>query len=308
MKDGSETRTDQDSASGPPDSANTLARLSVDERDEIIRRMKRVEAFFHDTFEIDIYLTWGTLLGAVRSGGFISFDNDVDLAYLSPMPTDHEILEEHDVIRHVLYENDMIVTLNSKGQIHIAAEGASAIEQQDKHSLDLWTTWVRNGRYFHYPDIQGDLPADVILPLRRLSLYGEEFWVPNKAEAVLEEFYGPDWRTPDPNYAWYPKRDQADPFEFLRHESRDVQIPAYPRRVAGLTSEKDGDVFVIRAPNVKMPVRINATAMLILEFCNGKNSPDDIIDLVQAAYNMETRPSVVVRQFLSEACDEGYIA
>jgi hypothetical protein len=48
--------------------------------------------------------------------------------------------------------------------------------------------------------------------------------------------------------------------------------------------------------------------MLILEFCNGKNSPDDIIDLVQAAYNMETRPSVVVRQFLSEACDEGYIA
>jgi hypothetical protein len=223
------------------------------------------------------------------------------------MTTDHEIVEEHEVIRHVLFEHDMIVTLNSKGQIHIAAESGSTQGQQDAASLDLWTTWVRGQRYFHYPDIQGDLAADALLPLRRLTLRGTEFWAPNNSEAILETFYGPDWRVPDPNYAWFPKRDQRDPFEFLRHETRNLKLPARPRCVAGLTREEDGDIFIVRAPGATKPVRLNSTAVLILEFCNGRHSVSNIVELVHRAYGMKSSPTVVVHQFLTEALDEGLI-
>ena len=285
----------------------TLGSLTSYTLDGVVSHMKRIELFFKDRLDIDIYLTWGTLLGAVRSNDFISFDVDVDLAYFSPMMTDHEIVEEHNVIRHVLFRNDMIVTLNSKGQIHIAAEVGSTLNQKDTTSLDLWTTWVRDQRYFHYPDIQGDLSADMLLPLRRVNLRGTEFWAPNKSELVLEEFYGPDWRVPDPNYAWYPRRDQGDPFEFLRHEIRDVKLPAQPRCVAGLTREEDGDIFIVRAPGATKPVRLNSTAVLILEFCNGRQSVANIIELVHRAYEMDSSPTVVVHQFLTEALDEGLI-
>lgn len=291
-----------------PAGLRPFAERSAGELDAVVARMKRVERFFKDTLGIDLYLTWGTLLGAMRAGDFIPHDTDVDIAYASPMTTDHEIVDEHDVIRRVLYDRDMIVSLDSKGQIHIAAEDGAATRPQDAGTLDLWTTFVRDGRYFHYPDIQGDLPADALYPLRPIALRGVEFLAPNRAEDVLAAFYGPDWRVPDPGYVWYSTRDQADPFEFLRHERRAVTLPDKPRRVHGLDISEDGEIFVVRVPGRETPVRLNATALLILELCTGSHGVARIVELVRRAYRLDASPEAVVTQFLTEAVDEGLIA
>ncbi len=113
------TKSASKKSNGSVAARTTFADHQAEDLFAVTRTIKKLEGTFKTEFDLDIYLTWGTLLGAVREGDFIAFDTDVDIAYLSEQTSDFEITEEHELIVQVLRHAGYQVHENSKGQIHV---------------------------------------------------------------------------------------------------------------------------------------------------------------------------------------------
>jgi len=284
-----------------------LGDLDLPRSAALAQAMADFASLFRAEFGLDVYLTWGTLLGAIREGDFIAHDVDVDLAYLSAKSNDFEILEEHELIVRVLDARGLRVRPHSRGQMHVDMSAAAGSAQGQAFDLDLWTSWTRDGRYFHYPDIKGELAAPQVAPLRRHTFRGHAVLVPACAEAVLAQFYGSQWRVPDAAYAWYPRYDSTDVFEFLRTERRPVTLPERPRRAQDIDIvERDG-YFFLDSTHLHETQRLNATAMLILELCDGTRTPAAIIALIERSFALPSAPEVAVLEFLNYAAGCGLL-
>ncbi len=275
----------------------------------LIGSMKTLEHLFLSEFDIQFYLTWGTLLGAVRHQDFIGFDTDVDVAYLSKKSLDYEILEEHEYIVTVLREYGFDVQRNSKGQIHVRVLTESSGGKGAAFNLDLWTSFQRENRFYHYPDIKGELPADAVLPFIQCQFHGESFQIPQGFERVLTSFYGEGWRQPDENYAWYPRYDADDDFEFLRSSVvyASVALPEFPRKAQALEMREEQGYYFVAGPSLQQEQRLNPTAIIILELCTGDVTVEEIIQLLQETYGLPTAPEIAVLEFLHNALASGLI-
>jgi hypothetical protein len=284
-----------------------FADFGAHELDALAEAVAAFERLFAAEFGLPIYLSWGTLLGAARERNFIGHDTDIDLAYLSAAATDFEIVEENETIVRVLRDHGLTVQRHTKGQLHVNVARDETTGRLPAYNLDVWTTWVRDGRYFHYPDIKGDIAAAAVTPLVRRAFRGERLLMPVDPASVLRCFYGDGWREPDPGYAWYPRYSSTDVFEFLRQAPTSTSIPPRPRRAANLSVAEHDDHFFITAPHIHEAQRLNASAMLILELCTGSQSPADIIGLLQQAFRLPSAPEVVVLEFLTHAAATGLL-
>ena len=68
---------------------------------------------------IDLFLSYGGLLGAVREGGLISHDFDLDIIFLSPGPEESEIISTSRRLQSYLVKVGHHVTSESNGQIKV---------------------------------------------------------------------------------------------------------------------------------------------------------------------------------------------
>ena len=138
-------------------------------------------------------LAYGTLLGCIRNERMIPNDDDADL--LIPIPAlDMESamtvwirgLEE-------LRISGFAVELPDGMHAHVALPGMPAI--------DLWPYWIRmDGSYFHSLGLcEGSLSDFFPVPCK---LEGANLWKPFGAERILKDAYGPDFRTPNPEWQY----------------------------------------------------------------------------------------------------------
>jgi hypothetical protein len=51
--------------------------------DRLVHSLKSVEVIFQVEFDLQVFLTWGTLLCAMREGDLIPHDFDIDISYVS---------------------------------------------------------------------------------------------------------------------------------------------------------------------------------------------------------------------------------
>lgn len=287
--------------------ATRFADLSADELDALAHAVAGFEQLFAAEFGLSIYLSWGSLLGAVRAGDFIGHDTDIDLAYLSAAKEDFEIVEENETIVRVLRDRGFAVQRHTKGQLHVNVAGDRNAARLPAYNLDVWTSWIRDERYYHYPDVKGEITAAAVVPLARGNFRSEQLLMPADPEQLLRCFYGDGWIDPDPDYAWYPRYSSTDVFEFLRQTPANTGIPAYPRRAQNLDVEERDDHFFVTAPHLRDAQRLNRSAMLILELCTGSQSPADIIGLLQHAFGLPSAPEIVVLEFLTHAVATGLL-
>ena len=56
--------------------------------------------------------------------------------------------------------------------------------------------------------------------------------------------------------------------------------------------------FIIYQPELDLVHFLNPSAVLILELCNGENSPEQIVDLVKEAYGLPDTPAKEVEEAL----------
>ncbi len=166
----------------------------TDYLDDLAASLKEIELVLQLEFGVSMYLTWGSLLGAIREGDFIPHDFDIDVSYVSRARSPVGIQKEFHRIQEHFRRFKRLLKPAPSGKFMIG--GALAPSGLYEHGIEIWTSFVVGQDFYAYPTIPGWLPARAVRPFRTAYLRGLPFSVPNQAELFLDRYLGSDWRSP----------------------------------------------------------------------------------------------------------------
>ncbi|MGH3683083.1 MAG: LicD family protein, partial [Natronosporangium sp.] len=151
-----------------------------------------------DRQDRQLFLCYGTLLGCHREGGFIPGDDDFDVSYVSRAADPARFRRECQQVALELLRNGMDVNLSINGRLFkVGLDGVW---------IDVTPIWFYQGRAWAFD--AHDLTVEAIEPVRVTEFGGRRAYLPADPEAFLADTYGPDWRTPQPEFRYY--RSKAD--------------------------------------------------------------------------------------------------
>lgn len=149
---------------------------------------------------IEVWLAFGSLLGAVRSGGVIGHDSDIDLAYLSERETPAEMAMEMYAATRALRRAGLDVLNKSASFITVLFSGPDGV----RSSIDIYTCFHIGDTLHETATVREIIPPSAVVPTRPLTFEGRELPGPADPERLLEASYGPQWRVPDPAFTYHP--------------------------------------------------------------------------------------------------------
>lgn len=165
-----------------------FSQMSEDNKISLIQEMKAIELFFKKIFNLELYLIFGTLLGAIREKDFIPHDYDVDLAYISKFNTLDESIIEFKSLCDILIEKKLFIKSKGFRQIHCASLNR-------KFKFDIWRSYKNINSQMCLAPINFKIDSNIILPLKSYSFYNTLFNVPNNPEELMNLLYK-NWQTP----------------------------------------------------------------------------------------------------------------
>lgn len=184
------------------DKYNRLTRpLSAEGDDVIDAFLDQVDALLtalRDKAGVPAFVSYGTLLGAVRDGELIGHDNDVDISYVSERSHPVDVVREGFRVERVLAAEGWLVRRGAGTRLNVRLP-------QDDGTLrfvDVFTAHWVEGVLYMPQDTGFELPREAILPLTTVELHGRPFPAPADSERLLAETYGAGWRTPDPSFKY----------------------------------------------------------------------------------------------------------
>lgn len=175
--------------------------LAAEGQDTIDHLMDQVEALLttlNDRAGVPAFVSYGTLLGAVRNGRLIGHDNDIDLTYVSLEPTPVDVLREAYRVERTLKADGWTLRRGSGARLNVR------LRQPDGslRFVDVFTAHWVDGILYTPQDTGFELPHDAILPLTTVELLGRQVPAPADYERLLAATYGPGWRQPDPSFKY----------------------------------------------------------------------------------------------------------
>ena len=137
-----------------------------------------------DQVGLNLYLAFGTLLGAVRSQGIIPGDEDVDV-----FTDDEDLLREN---LQLFQDKGLNLVRLSKGSVYSFKTNDNAyidVYILRKLKLSIWSLYCYHlDRY--------NTPKKYFRSYEQIEFLGGTYLCPSAPEQILEFWYGKDWRTP----------------------------------------------------------------------------------------------------------------
>jgi SAM-dependent methyltransferase len=154
----------------------------------------------------DLFVTFGTLLGAIREGDYIGHDNDFDVAYVSRERSGPAAAAELVAVARTLIDRGYRVEAMSSC-LHVVDEARS------KYRIDIFHTYFdADGELQHPFGYAGTTPVtdQEWEGTREIDFSGGRALVPVRSEELLAAMYGDDWRQPKTGFDWKIERRGED--------------------------------------------------------------------------------------------------
>lgn len=180
-------------------------RLDTEWQQSVLALYERVRALLDAHLGMDAFVIYGTLLGAVRDGGYIGHDVDFDAAYVSGLRTGPEAAEELTRIALALVEDGLRVEA-FPACLHIIDPDHA------DHRIDLFHTFFDEEGLLRFPfGVAGstDFHESQWSGTEDIALPGGTALAPRNPESLIEHLYGADWRLPKPGFNWDLDRTSA---------------------------------------------------------------------------------------------------
>jgi len=150
----------------------------------------------------EIFINSGTLLGIVRDGAYIPYDDDIDFGLILRSKDVESAAEEwvgikDKLIKHGIYKRSGISGMLYKTN-HIG-----------RFTVDIFPAWIIENSVYVYPHTFGELTRSDLLPLKKAGKFGLP--IPNNPEKMLKVNYGKRWKIPDPIFS-FPWKSQNKKF------------------------------------------------------------------------------------------------
>lgn len=144
-------------------------------------------------------LSYGTLLGAIREGRFLSHDDDVDILYLSHEENINDVLHERECLFKMFSDFGYTVSAGEKNMnFHVKSKADGVL-------IDVFPSWIDGDCInLHMAKMKIDkLIAKKIFPSTSTALInGVEFPIPEDSRYFLEERYGPFYFSSEKYFEW----------------------------------------------------------------------------------------------------------
>jgi len=180
-------------------------KLDTEWQAQVMDLYERCRRLLQESFGHDLFFIYGTLLGAVREGGYIGHDVDFDAAYVSRHTNGRDAAKELHDIGLRLIEAGLDVRLVTTA-LHIHDP-----EHPDA-GIDIFHLYFDDAGELQFPF--GVAGTSVVRRqdwrgTQELEFSGGTGLAPANAEQVVEQIYGADWRQPKPGFNWNLDRTRA---------------------------------------------------------------------------------------------------
>ncbi len=158
---------------------------------------------------LEVFANSGTLLGIVREGTLLQYDNDIDLGVLL------EARDEAGAAREWIALCDRLIA-EGVGVERSSWSGVTLkLNKIGVFGVDLFPAWIdAEDRVFVYPHTFGNLSRGQLLPFGDHAVTGLK--IPADAEAMLASNYGDNWRVPNEGWTFGWKEANAKFEVFLK--------------------------------------------------------------------------------------------
>ena len=147
---------------------------------------------------VPAFVSYGTLLGAVRNGELIGHDNDIDLTFVSLGEAPVDVVRDGYRVERALLAAGWHVRRGSGARLNVRVR----LSDGSVRFIDVFTAHWVEGVLYTPSDTGFPLPRETLLPLGEVRLHGRTVPAPADPERLLEATYGPSWRTPDPSFRY----------------------------------------------------------------------------------------------------------
>ncbi|QJW84128.1 hypothetical protein HK414_10240 [Ramlibacter terrae] len=156
---------------------------------------EQVAQELREKFSLNLFPTYGTMLGAVREGDFIGHDNDFDTTYVSKHSEPEAVRREFMQICAFLIERGYDLKVK-KTHTRVRVPGTA-------HKFDIFFSYFNQSGFYelsygtHGPALPRSDDFDVFVDQKLNEL---TIKVPKNNEAMLAQIYGTTWRIPNAGF------------------------------------------------------------------------------------------------------------
>jgi len=167
-------------------------------KESIFELFNSLKRDLKEGLNLDLIPTYGTMLGAVREGEFISHDNDFDTCIISKKYSSEAVKIEFIKMCEFLIDKGYKIR-PKKSHIWVYVKG----KENKDFKLDIFISYFnKNNKYeiaygYHGPAVE---KSSDFFKYNEIKLSGFTISIPSNYREILRQFYGDTWEIPDPGF------------------------------------------------------------------------------------------------------------